>query len=1050
MANEWNNLVIDFLKFRESFDAKAKWDYNAPRLGYGSDKILDSNGVLRTVRDGDVTTKDNALKVLSIEMSPGGPYYGRLVGNKGKKLTQQEFDELKEHQKAALLSFVYNTGSLYTNLWNALKAKNYDLAADWIEREPVTAKDTRTGKRTILKGLQIRRKQEADLFRYGTYNPNQQVPNRRPGDPPTPPPNAQPVKPTAIAVGDGLATDLPGRYPSYVAKDDKLVKNTIIELLAAMKASAVWSVYTSVILSIGSADKWAKPTGQSNGSQDPRGELIIQMRRVFPNAQFFIVNGTHGWSPELSAAADCDDDCWTKKVAGYIISFTDKGFKSLGTQRKLTERPKPGDDFYRSVEDDMKKYKILPEQGATQPTGGGGSAPIGQGVSRGEFTQVGSSSAPSSQRNQLSSDGIVNLFQPTIMPTTIFIPTPDDPKQKREITVGLGYVPVVFYNSVQIDYQDVSFLSIYFDGLLPHMNMLFKDSLGIIKDTATPLDNTKITVYISSRHERLRPVHIDFKIKTFVNEGGLMNIVAAMDVNGLYYPSYKSYPGFTSNFLLQQICRDVGLGFNTNVVETNDTMTWMSTGERVYDFVEEILDHAYISDESFIAGNVDLYYNLNFVDVQKELSRDIQKDFGYDDEALNRLIEKPESGEKANMILSNDESLRGSHNFFSGYRITNRSTDIAINSGYGDEIVYYDTDKKSQASFSVDSMNLNTDKSIVLKAGNDDEFFSANRNFVYAGKANADNSHNNFNYSRTHNDRNILEADKLLMEIEIPQPNFNLYRYQKIRVLFSHNAPSAATGMVNSRFTGDWMIADIRYVLVNGRFSQLLSLVKRELELTEEEVQSGMTPKARPAGRAGSNYRGTGQNPAPPTTGGGGPNTTGGGGQAPGATGGTQSGGSNITVNVKNILIGDSQTPYVDSQTKKASRISEQPGEASLWKGGQGVSWLIGALEKFPVTPDVTGVVTVIGTNGGFGNDNITKLIGLIRQKFPSAKIYSVKGSWGWGGNSTITESTVNKYYDKFKALGAVIIEPPIGSVMDPHGNLPVYKRIGAAIDALL
>jgi len=432
--------------------------------------------------------------------------------------------------------------------------------------------------------------------------------------------------------------------------------------------------------------------------------------------------------------------------------------------------------------------------------------------------------------------------------------------------------------------------------------------------------------------------------------------------------------------------------------------------------------------------------------VQKELSRDITSELGYADESLNRILEQSESGEMASMLLTNDESLRNSHSFFSGFRITNRSTDTAIASGYGDEIVYYDADNKSQASFSVDSMNLNPDRSIVMKAGNDDEFFSANRNFVYAGKANKDNSHSNFNFSKTHNERNILEADKLLMEIEIPQPNFNLYRYQKIRVIFSHNAPSPAAGMVNSRYTGDWMIADIRYVLMDGRFSQLVSLVKRELELTEEEVQSGIAPKARPSGRAGSNYRGTGQNPAPPNTGGG-PNTTGGGGQAPGATGG---GGSNVTVTVKNILIGDSQTPYVDSQTKKASRISEKPGEASLWEGGKGVSWLIGALEKFPVTPDVTGVVTVIGTNGGFGNDNIPRLFGLIRQKFPSAKIYSVKGSWGWGGNSDIQESTVNKYYDRFKALGSVIIEPPIGSVKDPHGNLPVYKLIGAAIDALL
>jgi len=855
--------------------------------------------------------------------------------------------------------------------------------------------------------------------------------------------NVEPPQPKTAVVGDSIGISLVTNYPSYVAKDDKLVKNTLSELLSAMKASAVWSIYTSVILSIGSADRWAKPAGQSNGSQDPRGELIIQMRRVFPNAQFFIVNGTHGWSPELSAAAGCDDDCWTKKVAAYIMSFTDKGIKSLGQQRKLAERPKTGDDFYRGVEDDMKKYKILPEQGATRP---GSTAPAGQGVSRGEFTQVGASTAPTSQRNQLSTDGIVNLFPPTIIPTTISIPTPDDVKQKRELTVGLGYVPVIFYNTFQIDFQDVSFFSIYFDGLLPHMNLLFKDSLGMLKDTATPLDNTKITVFISPRHERLRPVHIDFKIKTFVNEGGMMSIVGAMDVNGLYYPSYKSYPGFTSNFLLQQVCRDVGLGFNTNVVETSDTMTWMSTGERVYDFVEEILEHAYISDESFIAGNVDLYYNLNFVDVQKELSRDITSELGYADESLNRILEQSESGEMASMLLTNDESLRNSHSFFSGFRITNRSTDTAIASGYGDEIVYYDADNKSQASFSVDSMNLNPDRSIVMKAGNDDEFFSANRNFVYAGKANKDNSHSNFNFSKTHNERNILEADKLLMEIEIPQPNFNLYRYQKIRVIFSHNAPSPAAGMVNSRYTGDWMIADIRYVLMDGRFSQLVSLVKRELELTEEEVQSGIAPKARPSGRAGSNYRGTGQNPAPPNTGGG-PNTTGGGGQAPGATGG---GGSNVTVTVKNILIGDSQTPYVDSQTKKASRISEKPGEASLWEGGKGVSWLIGALEKFPVTPDVTGVVTVIGTNGGFGNDNIPRLFGLIRQKFPSAKIYSVKGSWGWGGNSDIQESTVNKYYDRFKALGSVIIEPPIGSVKDPHGNLPVYKLIGAAIDALL
>ena len=55
-----------------------------------------------------------------------------------------------------------------------------------------------------------------------------------------------------------------------------------------------------------------------------------------------------------------------------------------------------------------------------------------------------------------------------------------------------------------------------------------------------------------------------------------------------------------------------------------------------------------------------------------------------------------------------------------------------------------------------------------------------------------------------------------------------------------------------------------------------------------------------------------------------------------------------------------------------------------------------------------------------------------------------------WGGNKDVTESKVNAYYDKFKDLGVEIIEPAIGKVKDPHGNLPIYAKIGAEIDKQL
>jgi len=153
-----------------------------------------------------------------------------------------------------------------------------------------------------------------------------------------------------------------------------------------------------------------------------------------------------------------------------------------------------------------------------------------------------------------------------------------------------------------------------------------------------------------------------------------------------------------------------------------------------------------------------------------------------------------------------------------------------------------------------------------------------------------------------------------------------------------------------------------------------------------------------------------------------------------------------------NIIIGDSQTPYVAMNSSKAKLISKKPGPSSLWEGGKTVSWLIDAVSNYPKTPNISNVVIVIGTNGGFGkftNDNIPKLFSVLREKFPNAKFHVVQGSWGWGGLKKISRNHVDRYYNKFRKEGANVIEPPIGEI-EPHGNRPVYKTIGAALDSML
>ena len=153
----------------------------------------------------------------------------------------------------------------------------------------------------------------------------------------------------------------------------------------------------------------------------------------------------------------------------------------------------------------------------------------------------------------------------------------------------------------------------------------------------------------------------------------------------------------------------------------------------------------------------------------------------------------------------------------------------------------------------------------------------------------------------------------------------------------------------------------------------------------------------------------------------------------------------------KNILIGDSQTPFVDWGSENFELISKVGSKKSLWLGGQSLSWLLTALKEYKVDVCVSNVGICIGTNGGFNKkrDDISGLISEIKNKFPNANLYVIQGSWGWGGVSNKTETQVRNYYKVFDSLGVKVVEPPIGKI-EPHGRKPIYKIIGQNLDSLI
>jgi hypothetical protein len=144
-----------------------------------------------------------------------------------------------------------------------------------------------------------------------------------------------------------------------------------------------------------------------------------------------------------------------------------------------------------------------------------------------------------------------------------------------------------------------------------------------------------------------------------------------------------------------------------------------------------------------------------------------------------------------------------------------------------------------------------------------------------------------------------------------------------------------------------------------------------------------------------------------------------------------------------NIIIGDSQTPYVDKNSKKVERV------VGLWKGGIDVPVLTKMVQRHKVSTNVQNVFLCIGTNDLYVDKGIEKLFKSLWVTFPNAKIYVIQGSWGWGGLKRTKYEKVKKYYKRYEELGGIIIGPPIGKG-DPHCNCPVYKEIGKVIDNIL
>ena len=150
-----------------------------------------------------------------------------------------------------------------------------------------------------------------------------------------------------------------------------------------------------------------------------------------------------------------------------------------------------------------------------------------------------------------------------------------------------------------------------------------------------------------------------------------------------------------------------------------------------------------------------------------------------------------------------------------------------------------------------------------------------------------------------------------------------------------------------------------------------------------------------------------------------------------------------ISYGQNNIIIGDSQTYYLAKHTQIITLIKP------LTQSGIGVNQLNNKVITYPISENVNSVSVCIGVNDYYRDKGIERLMNSIKRTFPNATIYVIQGSWGWGGVKKYSSLTLMNYYNKFKNLGGIVIESPIGKG-NPHKDKKIYKKIANNICDLI
>ena len=453
-----------------------------------------------------------------------------------------------------------------------------------------------------------------------------------------------------------------------------------------------------------------------------------------------------------------------------------------------------------------------------------------------------------------------------------------DQQRNFQVSAGRDY-PIIKINSYILGVSEISHMEISIQDFLPHISLEIKTSTNSLTGVNMPKDGDLVSVFMRTPNPNLPTLRADFIImKINISE---VNYTKKVDrrytkyfIQGdLYVPKMTSqvdqfaFCG-TSKEAVIDFCQRFKLGFAyTDPENTKDKQVWLCYSNTPEEYIKSVVEHSWKDETSFFDCWIDQFYRLNFINVNDILGRKLTDDGNMaEGEMMSVLATQWIDGERVTnntsekrlgpKLFTNAVWMENQSWYITGYKPYNRSSQITLNEGTKLEAEFFlvnqalfdamevqDTSVLCEPAYNPEKLSTHiilrgrTGQSMdSMKQANNGDFVDIYRRCPWYGpqyvmsesdqksedKNNlkwSGNLHQNYYRAEAHNRINLVELNKMNIELFFDGLNFDIQRGEKIPVmLFDQNGVLSAKNRQNTALEKDQLVGLDMMLMYSGWF----------------------------------------------------------------------------------------------------------------------------------------------------------------------------------------------------------------------------------------